>query len=211
MENTATKTASLLLQINAIKLQPQNPFTWSSGWKSPIYCDNRISLSFPEIRNFIKENLSELVKNKFGDAEIIAGVATAGIAHAALMADYLNMPMCYVRSSLKNHGMGNLIEGQILKGQKVVVVEDLISTGGSSLNVVHALRDAGCEVLGMVAIFTYGFQSAADKFKEANCQYYTLTDYFQLIEEALQQKIISENEIETLKKWREAPDVWNAP
>ena len=158
MENSAKKVAEYLLQIKAIKLQPSNPFTWASGWKSPIYCDNRKTLSYPVVRSFIRDSFATIVKDLYPGAELIAGVATGAIAHGALTADKLGLPFIYVRSGAKEHGLGNQIEGYFEKGQKVVVIEDLISTGGSSLNAVRALREAGCEVLGMVAIFTYGFQ-----------------------------------------------------
>lgn len=200
--------AALLLQIKAIKLNLQDPFTWSSGWKSPIYCDNRLTLSFPEIRTFIKESLVELIREKFPQAELIAGVATAGIAHGALVADNLATPFCYVRSSAKGHGMGNKIEGLALPGQKVVVIEDLISTGGSSLAVVNALRDAGCEVLGMMAIFTYGFPLATQSFEEAGCPLFTLTDYETLIEMSKSNNTVSTKELQSLQQWRVSPSTW---
>lgn len=207
-ETTARKMAALLLQIKAIKLNLQDPFTWSSGWKSPIYCDNRLTLSFPEIRTFIKESLVELIREKFPQAELIAGVATAGIAHGALVADNLATPFCYVRSSAKGHGMGNKIEGLALPGQKVVVIEDLISTGGSSLAVVNALRDAGCEVLGMMAIFTYGFPLATQSFEEAGCPLFTLTDYETLIEMSKSNNTVSTKELQSLQQWRVSPSTW---
>ncbi|MBK6481668.1 MAG: orotate phosphoribosyltransferase [Chitinophagaceae bacterium] len=207
-ETTARKMAALLLQIKAIKLNLQDPFTWSSGWKSPIYCDNRLTLSFPEIRTFIKESLVELIREKFPQAELIAGVATAGIAHGVLVADNLATPFCYVRSSAKSHGMGNKIEGLALPGQKVVVIEDLISTGGSSLAVVNALRDAGCEVLGMMAIFTYGFPSATQSFEEAGCPLFTLTDYETLIAMSRSNNTVSTAELQSLQQWRVSPSTW---
>jgi len=208
MENTAKKIANYLLQIKAIKLQPSNPFTWASGWKSPIYCDNRKTLSFPEVRTYIRDSFASIVKKDFPNAELIAGVATGAIAHGALAADKLGLPFIYVRSEAKNHGLGNQIEGYYEKGQKVVVIEDLISTGGSSLNAVKALREAGCEVLGMVAIFTYGFKKAEDGFEGEKCKLLTLSNYNILIETAVEAGFIGLSEVETLKKWRVDPSVW---
>jgi len=208
MENSAKKTAEYLLQIKAIKLQPSNPFTWASGWKSPIYCDNRKTLSFPEVRTYIAGSFAVLVKKLYPQAEMIAGVATGAIAHGALAADKLGLPFIYVRSGAKEHGLGNQIEGYYEKGQKVVVIEDLISTGGSSLSAVKALREAGCEVLGMVAIFTYEFQKATDGFATENCSLDTLSNYTVLIDTAVKAGYIGEAEVETLKKWRANPSVW---
>jgi orotate phosphoribosyltransferase len=207
MDN-AKKTAGFLLQINAIKLQPSNPFTWASGWKSPIYCDNRKTLSFPEVRSFIRDSFAALVKDLYPGAEVIAGVATGAIAHGALVADKLGLPFIYVRSGAKEHGLGNQIEGYFEKGQKVVVIEDLISTGGSSLGAVKALREAGCEVMGMLAIFTYEFAKAQDAFAAENCKLDTLSSYSVLIGEAVSTGYIGEAEVETLKRWRENPSVW---
>jgi len=207
-EDAAANMARLLLQIKAIKLNLEEPFTWSSGWKSPIYCDNRLTLSFPEIRTYIKEELGSIIKERFSQTEVIAGVATAGIAHGAVVADYLETPFCYVRSSAKGHGLGNRIEGLALPGQKAVVVEDLISTGGSSLSVVDALREAGCEVIGLVAIFTYGFPISEKRFEESNCPFYTLTDYETLLKESLKQGSITADDLSKLKEWRMAPDKW---
>lgn len=207
-EETANKVADLLLQINAIKLNVKEPFVWSSGWKSPIYCDNRLSLSFPEIRTYIKEQLCEIIRTKFATVELIAGVATAGIPHGTLVANQLELPLCYVRSSAKDHGLGNQIEGLALPGQKVVVVEDLISTGGSSLNAVDALRKAGCDVIGLVAIFSYGFPISEQAFKEAKCPFFTLTDYEALVNKALANHIIHADEVTALKEWRLAPSIW---
>jgi orotate phosphoribosyltransferase len=170
MENCAKKTAEYLLQIKAIKLQPSNPFTWASGWKSPIYCDNRKTLSFPVVRSFIRDSFTQIVREHFPEAELIAGVATGAIAHGVLTAEKLVLPFIYVRSEAKEHGLGNQIEGYFEPGQKVVVIEDLISTGRSSLGAVKALRDAGCDLLGMAAIFTYEFKKAADGFAEAKCE-----------------------------------------
>ena len=186
-KTVANKTALLLLQIKAIKLNLQTPYTWASGWQSPIYCDNRLTLSFPEIRTYIKEQLAVGIRKKFPECECIAGVATAGIAHGALIADALNLPSVYVRSSPKSHGLTNMIEGKVLSGEKVVVIEDLVSTVGSSLNVVNALRAVDCKVLGMMALFTYGFETAEDNFFNADCPLYTLTDYESLIRKAIDQ------------------------
>jgi orotate phosphoribosyltransferase len=205
----ASQIAKHLLEIKAIKLQPQQPFTWASGWKSPIYCDNRKTLSFPEIRQAIRNAFVESIKNKYPQVEVIAGVATAGIPHAAFIADVMHLPMIYVRSEAKKHGLTNMIEGQIEKGQKVVLIEDLISTGGSSLKCVHALNDVGAEVLGLGAIFSYGFQTAVDQFKAANCDYFTLSDYHHLIATATEMKYIKDEDIQTLQKWREDPGNWN--
>jgi orotate phosphoribosyltransferase len=208
MENSAKKTAEYLLQIKAIKLHPSNPFTWASGWKSPIYCDNRKTLSFPEVRSYIRDSFASLVKELYPGAEMIAGVATGAIAHGALVADKLELPFIYVRSGAKEHGLGNQIEGYYEPGQKVVVIEDLISTGGSSLNAVKVLREAGCEVLGMVAIFTYEFKKASEGFSAENCTLNTLSNYSVLVDTAVKTGYISKVEVETLKKWREDPSVW---
>jgi len=208
MENSAKKIAEYLLQIKAIKLQPSNPFTWASGWKSPIYCDNRKTLSFPEVRSFIRDSFVSVIRDIYPDAEMIAGVATGAISHGALVADKLELPFIYVRSGAKEHGLGNQIEGFYEKGQKVIVIEDLISTGGSSLNAVKALRDAGCEVPGMVAIFTYEFSKAEKAFAEDRCSLNTLCNYSTLIETAVKTGYITEADIETLKKWRIDPSNW---
>ena len=208
MEDCAKKTADYLLQINAIKLQPSNPFTWASGWKSPIYCDNRKTLSFPEVRTFIRDSFALLVKENYPQAELIAGVATGAIAHGALVADAMGLPFIYVRSGAKEHGLGNQIEGYYQKGQKVVVIEDLISTGGSSLSAVKALREAGCDVLGMAAIFTYEFKKAADGFATENCRLNTLSNYSVLIDTAVNTGYIGTSEVETLKSWRLDPASW---
>jgi len=208
MENISNKIADYLLQIKAIKLQPSNPFTWASGWKSPIYCDNRKTLSFPEVRTYIRDSFAFTVAHKYPEAELIAGVATGAIAHGALVAEKMGLPFIYVRSEAKGHGLGNQIEGYYEKGQKVVVIEDLISTGGSSLNAVKALREAGCEVLGMVAIFTYGFKKADDGFSAEGCKLDTLSNYNVLIDCAVNSGYIGQAEVETLKKWRIDPSVW---
>ncbi len=205
----ALKVAEFLLQIKAIKLQPTNPFTWASGWKSPIYCDNRKTLSYPTIRTFIRQAYSEVILEKYGKPDFIAGVATGGIAQGALVAQELGIPFVYVRSTPKGHGLGNQIEGDFEKGQKVVVIEDLISTGGSSLQAVDALRDAGCEVKGLVAIFTYDFDIAKENFKKANCPFETLTNYDFLIEQAIRKEYINESDLESLQSWRANPSAWN--
>ena len=201
--------AEKLLQINAIKLNPQQPFTWASGWKSPIYCDNRKVLSFPYTRDFIKSEMSNVVFEKFPDAEILAGVATAGIAWGAMVADQLKLPYIYVRPKPKEHGLGNQIEGFYEKGGKVVVVEDLISTGKSSLQVVEVLRKEGLEVVGMVSIFNYGFQIAADAFAASGVPYYSLTNYASLITAAIEKGMVNADDESTLLKWRESPSTWN--
>lgn len=208
MSNNAKAIADYLLQIKAIKLQPSNPFTWASGWKSPIYCDNRKTLSFPEVRLAIRDAFVNKIKDLYPDAELIAGVATGAIAHGVLVAEALDLPFIYVRSGAKEHGLGNQIEGFFNKDQKVVVIEDLISTGGSSLRAVNALREAGCNVLGMLAIFTYGFKKAEDNFRMSNCNLSTLSDYSVLIEQAQATGYITDNDIDTLKKWRQDPSVW---
>ncbi|MGL5228932.1 MAG: orotate phosphoribosyltransferase [Bacteroidales bacterium] len=200
--------AEKLLKVKAVKLQPANPFTWASGWKSPIYCDNRKTLSYTEVRNFIRTELTRTVMEQFAEVDVIVGVATGAIAQGALVADQMGLPFGYVRSAAKDHGMTNLIEGDIRPGQKVVVVEDLISTGGSSLKAVEALRQAGCEVVGMVAIFTYDFPIANQKFKEAGVRLLTLSNYNAIVEEALNISYIAADEVETLKEWRKDPAKW---
>lgn len=200
--------AEKLLKISAIKLQPANPFVWASGWNSPIYTDNRRTLSYPEIRNFIKVELCRLVMENFEAPEAIAGVATGAIAQGALVADDLGLPYVYVRSTPKDHGLENLIEGNLNPGQKVVVIEDLISTGGSSLKAVEAIRAAGCEVVGMAAIFTYGFPIAQKRFREAGVNLVTLSNYNSMLEAALDTDYITDNDIETLKEWRKDPATW---
>jgi orotate phosphoribosyltransferase len=204
----ANQIAAKLLQIKAIKLQPQEPFTWSSGWKSPIYCDNRVTLSDQAIRTFIKESLVDLVQERFEEVDVIAGVATAGIAQGAMMADMMNLPYAYVRPEPKGHGTGQQIEGRIERGQKVVLVEDLVSTGGSSLKAVKAVRDAGCEVLGVVAIFDYGFAAAVKNFSDAGVPYYTLSNYEYLLPIAVEQGFIKQDQLSLLQDWRKAPESW---
>ena len=200
--------ARKLLAVNAIKLQPGNPFTWASGWKSPFYCDNRKTLSYPDLRSFVKLELCHIIQEQFPEAEAVAGVATGAIAQGALVADQLGLPFCYVRSKAKDHGMQNLIEGQVAAGSKVVVVEDLISTGGSSLKAVEALRQAGAEVVGMVASYTYGFPVAEEAFKEAGVTLYTLTDYEHVIAEAADTGYVSQDDLELLSQWRKNPAEW---
>jgi orotate phosphoribosyltransferase len=208
MENMAKRVAEYLLQIKAIKLQPSNQITLASGWKSPIYCDNRKTLSFPEVRSYIRDSFAMTIRELYPNADLIAGVATGAIAHGALTADKLGLPFIYVRSGAKEHGLGNQIEGYFEPGQKVVVVEDLISTGGSSLSAVKALREAGCEVLGMVAIFSYEFQKATDSFKTDKCTLNTLSNYSVLIDTAVKSNYIGQAEVETMKKLRVDPDNW---
>ncbi|AEL24729.1 orotate phosphoribosyltransferase [Cyclobacterium marinum] len=207
-QSTASQIAKKLLEIKAIKLSPKDPFTWASGWKSPIYCDNRLSLSFPEVRKFIQEKLTSVVRTHFLNIEAIAGVATAGIPQGVLIADKLDVPFIYVRSKAKGHGMENMIEGKITPGQKVVVVEDLVSTGGSSLKAVNDLRAAGFEVLGMVAIFTYGFEISDLNFEKEGVKLYCLSDYSSLLPQALEQGYVSEADMNTLADWRKGPDTW---
>lgn len=202
------QVAGYLLQSKAIILEPAKPFTWASGWRSPIYCDNRITLSYPEIRDFIRQSFITMIGEHYPGADLIAGVATGAIAQGALVADGMNLPFVYVRSSAKEHGRQNLVEGRLQPGRKAVVVEDLVSTGGSSLKAVEALRSAGAEVLGMVAIFSYGFQEAEDRFRETGVTLSTLTDYHTLIEAALQTGDITQDQVEMLKQWRKAPAAW---
>jgi orotate phosphoribosyltransferase len=207
-KDTAEKTAELLLQINAIKLNPKNPFTWASGWQSPIYCDNRLILSFPAIRNFVREEFSKHIEKEFGKPDVIAGVATGAIGIGVLVAEYMGLPFVYVRPEPKKHGRQNQVEGFLQKGQNVVVVEDLISTGNSSLLAVEALKEAGANIKGMVAIFTYGFDIAKENFKNANIELNTLADYNNLLELAVAKNYISEIELKTLQEWRVSPSTW---
>jgi len=202
------EVAKKLLQIKAIKLSPQKPFTWASGWRSPIYCDNRTLLSFPEVRSFVVDQFVEASKG-FEPFDAVAGVATAGIPHGALLADRLQSPFIYVRSKVKAHGRQNRIEGKLDKGQRVLVIEDLISTGGSSIEAVEALREAGAEVVGVLAIFTYGFDRAVQTFAEAGCYFQTLSNYDILLAEAADQKYITTEEQQLLAKWRKSPDTWS--
>lgn len=208
MKSLEKLTAEKLLAIRAIKLQPSNPFTWASGWKAPIYCDNRKLISYPKIRTFIKIELSRLVIEHFTDVDAIAGVATGAISTGALVADALNLPFVYIRSTPKDHGLENLIEGELKPNSKVVVVEDLISTGSSSLKAVEAIRRDGSEVIGMVANFTYGFPVATESFKKSDVKLVTLTNYDAILEEALHINYISEDDLSTLQEWRTAPEKW---
>ncbi len=208
-QETALKVAESLLQIKAIKLQPTEPFHWASGWQSPIYCDNRKALSYPPVRTYIRQQFVNAIKEHFPNVEVVTGVATGGIAHGALVAEALGLPFAYVRSSAKGHGMQNLIEGDVLKDQNVVVIEDLISTGGSSLKAVEALRDAGCNVLGMVAIFTYDFEISVKNFQDNNCKLITLSDYHSLLNVAVETNYVSEKAIESLAEWRKSPHKWS--
>ena len=207
-DDTAYKVAEFLLQIKAIKLQPENPFTWASGIKSPIYCDNRKTLSYPKIRNFIRQHFVQTINNHFPMPDLIAGVATGGIAIGVLVAQEMGLPFVYVRSEEKKHGLTNMIEGHFESGQNVVVIEDLISTGGSSLKAVEALREKGCLVKGMAAIFTYGFEESVQNFKKAKCRLETLTNYDTLIETAVKKEYINEKDLDSLKKWRQKPKTW---
>ncbi|MGG6230415.1 orotate phosphoribosyltransferase [Tenacibaculum sp. SDUM215027] len=208
-KDTAKKTAELLLQIKAIKLSPQEPFTWASGWKSPIYCDNRITLSYPPVRNFLKQEIAKLVEEKHGKPDVIAGVATGAIAIGILVAQELGVPFVYVRPEPKKHGRQNQIEGHIESGQNVVVIEDLISTGKSSLNAVKALKEVHANVKGMIAIFSYGFNIATENFNNDKVELTTLSNYEHLLEQALDSKYITSEELRTLEDWRIAPSEWN--
>lgn len=209
MDTLKSAFASRLLEINAIKLQPNNPFTWASGWKSPFYCDNRKTLSYPELRNYVKIELVHTILDHFPEVEAIAGVATGAIPQGALVADALNLPFVYVRNKPKDHGLENLIEGELKAGMKVVVVEDLISTGGSSLKAVEAIRNNACEVIGMVASYTYGFPVAKKAFKDAQIKLVTLTDYEHVVDEALKTGYIDDNDVEVLHEWRKDPAHWD--
>lgn len=208
MKKSGKKVAEKLLKIKAIKLQPAMPFTWASGWKSPIYCDNRKTLSYPEIRTFIKNEFCKVIKEKYPDAEVIAGVATGAIAQGVLVAEELNLPFIYVRSSPKGHGLENLIEGDLKPKQKVVIIEDLISTGGSSLKAADAIRKGGSEVLGMLAIFTYEFPQSLEAFETAKVKLTTLSNYTTMLDVALEIDYVSPSEIETLQEWRKDPANW---
>ena len=208
MADIKRKVAGYLLQSKAIILEPTKPFIWASGWHSPIYCDNRITLSYPEIRTNLKEIFVKTIGDFFPAPDVIAGVATGAIAQGALVAEKMNLPFIYVRSSVKEHGRKNRVEGRIVPGQKVVVVEDLVSTGGSSLKAVEALREAGAEVIGMVAIFSYGFQVAVDNFSNAGIELVTLTDYNSLIQTALESGDIKQEQVEMLQQWRKDPSTW---
>ena len=208
-KDTAEKTAELLLQINAIKLNPENPFTWASGWKSPIYCDNRLILSFPSIRNYVRDEFAKNIEKQFGKPDVIAGVATGAIGVGILVAESLGLPFVYVRPEAKKHGRQNQVEGFLQKGQSVVIIEDLISTGNSSLLAVDALKEAELHVKGMVAIFTYGFDVATENFKKANVDLHTLADYEHLLHLAVAKNYITEKELATLQEWRKNPSTWS--
>lgn len=208
-KETAEKTAELLLQINAIKLNSKNPFTWASGWQSPIYCDNRLILSFPLIRNYIRDEFAKHIEKQFGKPDVIAGVATGAIGIGMLVAECMGLPFVYVRPEPKKHGKQNQVEGFLQKGQNVIVVEDLISTGNSSLLAVEALKEAGANVKGMVAIFTYGFAVAEENFKKANVELYTLGNYENLLKLVVHKQYINEEELMTLEDWRVSPSTWN--
>jgi orotate phosphoribosyltransferase len=207
-KDTAEKTAELLLQINAIKLNPENPFTWASGWKSPIYCDNRLILSFPPIRNYVRDEFAKNIEKQFGKPDVIAGVATGAIGIGILVAESLGLPFVYVRPEAKKHGRQNQVEGFLQKGQNVVVVEDLISTGNSSLMAVEALRNEGANIKGMAAIFTYGFNVAEENFKNANIDLYTLSNYDNLLNLAVEKLYITEDQQSALQEWNESPSTW---
>lgn len=209
-KDTARKTAEVLLQVNAIKLSPKEPFTWALGWKSPIYCDNRIVLSYPPIRNYIREVMAKQIEKHYGKPDVIAGVATGAIGIGILVAEYLGLPFIYVRPDAKGHGRKNQIEGYIENGQNVVVIEDLISTGKSSLNAVKALKDANIKVKGMIAIFSYGFNVALENFKKENIELLTLSNYENLLEQALATNYISQKELEILAEWNTNPSEWTA-
>ena len=208
MDKLKKDFASKLLKIKAIKLQPNNPFTWASGWKSPFYCDNRKTLSYPDLRDYVKLEIVHVILEKFPEVDAIAGVATGAIPHGALVADELHLPFVYVRSKPKDHGLENLIEGDLRPGSKVVVIEDLISTGGSSLKAVEAIRKNGCDVVGMVASYTYGFPVAKKTFKDANVELITLTDYEHVVDEALETGYIDQEDVEILHEWRKDPANW---
>ena len=208
--NTSSKLAEYLLEIKAVKLQPKDPFKWSSGWNSPIYCDNRITLSYPEIRNFIKKEMASAILKQFPGTTALCGVATAGIAIGGLVADELNMPYAYCRPKPKEHGMKNQLEGRLDKSEKIIVIEDLISTGGSSLKVVDFLRNNSYNVVGMVSIFTYGFDEAANNFVKANCALHSLGNYNDMVEQAKEQGIVQESDLPVLAEWRKDPANWNA-
>ena len=215
MQSNADKTnevalqiAQLLLKVRAVKLQPENPFTWASGWKSPIYCDNRLTLSYPSIRTYIRQEFVKVIEEEFGDVDLIAGVATGGVPLGVLVAQEMGLPFAYVRSSQKGHGLSNQVEGVVESGQRVVVIEDLISTGGSSLKAVEALRKLDCDVKGLVAIFSYDFEIAKKAFETAKCPVFTLSDYHALTEQALADEFIQEKDLEPLKQWRINPAQW---
>jgi len=207
-ETIAIEMAKILLEVKAVILKPDEPFTWASGWKSPIYCDNRVLLSFPEKRNFVKKQLAEMVNQMYPEAKALVGVATAGIAHAALAADQLFLPMAYARSKAKDHGTKSILEGRVEAGTPVVVIEDLISTGKSSLEIVLGLKEIGLSIQGVAGIFSYDFNKANEAFKAEHISYYTLTDYNILLSTALEINYVTKNQIDILKEWRVSPDTW---
>jgi orotate phosphoribosyltransferase len=207
-DDTASKVAEFLLQIKAIKLQPEQPFVWASGWNSPIYCDNRISLSYPRVRTFIRQELVKLIEDKFGRPDLIAGVATAAIAQGALVSEAMGLPFVYVRSSAKDHGRQNTIEGEVQPNLSAVVIEDLVSTGGSSLKAVEELRKNGVIVKGLVSIFSYGFEAASDSFRKAGCPFYSLSNYDVLIKQAVATGYVKKQDLPVLQDWRKHPDTW---
>jgi orotate phosphoribosyltransferase len=209
-EEQTLKVAEFLLQIKAIKIQPKKPFTWASGLKSPIYCDNRIILSYPKVRTYIRQQFVDAIIDNYGKPDLIAGVATGGIAIGVLVAQELGLPFAYVRSEAKKHGLTNRIEGIVEEGQSVVIIEDLVSTGTSSLNALEALREAGCDVKGMAAIFTYEFKTALENFKKAKCKLVTLSNYSTLLQQAIDSKYINEKDLASLKEWRENPSEWKS-
>ncbi len=204
----ARELAHNLLKINAVLLRPNNPFTWSSGWNSPIYCDNRLTLRYPEIRRGIADQFTKLIEERYPDITVVTGTATAGIPHATIIAEKMNLPMAYVRSKAKSYGMGNQIEGGVAKGEKTVVIEDLISTGGSAISVIDALQFVGADVQALFSIFTYGFQKSIDRFADMKMPVYTLTDYATLVEVALEENFIKEEDLELLSSWRNNPETW---
>jgi orotate phosphoribosyltransferase len=208
MENVSEKIAAFLLDIEAVKLRPKEPFQWTSGWLSPIYCDNRLTLSYPHIRSYIKNAFLSLIQSNYPEVEVIAGVATAGIPQGAMLADTLNLPFAYVRSEPKKHGLGNQIEGKIQQGQKIIVIEDLVSTGGSSLKAVEALREAGGNILALLSIMTYNFEQAQKAFELAQLPFHSLSNYNQILIEAMRKNLISEKAMASLQEWRKNPETW---
>ena len=206
--SVAENIARIFLEIGVVKLNTEKPFVWASGWKSPIYCDGRISLSYPQVRSYIKDAVVELIDKRFPQTEAIAGVATAGIPQGVLVADALDLPFLYVRTKPKGHGMENMVEGEVVKGQKVVVVEDLVSTGGSSLKATAALDLVGLDIMGLISVFTYGFDEARNRFADANVPFISLSNYDTLIKEAVEQDLISTSDIASLQEWRKAPHLW---
>lgn len=206
--SVADRIARMFLEIGAVKLNTQQPFTWASGWKSPIYCDGRITLSYPQVRSYIKKSLADVVRKRFPEAEAIAGVATAGIPQGILVADILDLPFLYVRPKPKGHGMENLVEGEVIADQKIVVIEDLVSTGGSSLKAVAALDLSGLNILGLISVFTYGFDMARQRLADADVAFTSLCSYDILLREAVEQELISASDLTSLQEWRKSPDTW---